>query len=118
MDKNFYSFCHDVYLTFLPYAQQPDKAAILQISKHLPGMFKVLDDIDEFVNPERFPTIEEIIARFRTWQGELNPDKKWSPAHFIYPPDVVPLSSVTMADYMSQNDITFPEVTQYFATTP
>jgi len=114
MDKNFYSFCHDVYLTFLPYAEKPDTAALQKISKHLPGMFKVLDDIDEFVNPERFPSLDEIISRYRTWQGELTIDKKWSPAHFIYHPTVVPLSSVTMADYMSQHDIKFPEVTQYF----
>jgi hypothetical protein len=118
MDRNFYLFCQDVYHTFLPYAETPDKAAILQIQKHLPGMFKMLDSIDEFVNPERFPALDEIQARFRTWQGELSSDKKWSPAHFIYASDVVPLSSVTMADYMSQHDIQFPEVTQYFSTTP
>jgi hypothetical protein len=115
MDLNFYSFCHDVYLTFLPYAEHPDTATIQKISKHLPGMFKMLDNINEFISPERFPSLDEIQARFRTWQGELNPDAKWAPSHFVYAPDVVPLSSVTMADYMSQQDITFPEATQYFA---
>jgi len=118
MDKNFYAFCKDVYLTFLPYAEKPDTQAIQKIAKHLPGMFKVLDDIDEFVNPERFPSLEEIVDRFTHWQGELDPTKKWSPAHFIYGPDVVPLSSVTMADYMSEKDITFPEIQYLFKDTP
>jgi len=113
-DIVFYTFCRDVYLTFLPYAASPENMDVPVIIKHLPGIFKLLDDPTEFLNPERFPSFEEIRWRYQRWQGELDPWKKWSPAHFMTPPGVVPPDSVTMADYMLEKGISFPNVERLF----
>lgn len=113
-DLDFHSFCYDVYLTFLPYSEPLTDQSIPMIMKHLPGIFKMLDDPLEFVNPERFPDIMEIRNRYAHWQGELDPWKKWNPAHFATAPAVVPPSAQTMADYMSEHDIKFPDVERLF----
>jgi len=113
-DLKFYTFCFDVYLTFLPYAEPVTELNMPAIMKHLPGIFKMLDDPTEFVNPERFPSIHEIRSRYETWQGELDPWKKWNPAHFATPPAVVPPDSVTMTEYMQANGIVFPDIDRLF----
>nr|QOX06026.1 RNA-dependent RNA polymerase [Lentinula edodes partitivirus 2] len=115
MDHIFYQFCRDMYFLFLDSAEHPDQHAIASISKHLPGIFKVLDDIEEFVSPDRFPDLNEIRDRFSHWQGELDPNKKWSPAHFTDPPFVDLPNRQTMMDYMLANNIQFPDVERLFA---
>jgi len=113
-DRHLYHFCRDVYLTFLPYAVPADKLESHRIAKFLPGMFKMLDDITEFVNPDEFPSIEEIRSRYRHWQGELDQDRKWSKAHFLAQPDYAPHSFQTMRSYMLDNNIEFPDVERLF----
>jgi hypothetical protein len=106
----FHEFCFDVYLTFLPYSEAPHSTNLDKILKHLPGFFKILDDPSEFVNPERFPTIDEVRHRYATWQGELDPSHKWSPTHFTQSPDSVPSSAVTMEEHMSEHGLYFQDV--------
>lgn len=113
-DPLFYSFCKDVYNTFLPYAEQCSAQDLTAITKYLPGFFKLLDSVDEFVNIERFPTIFEIRDRYSQWQGELDISKKWSPAHFPTLPGEVLQSSMTMQDYMTLNGHVFPDVERLF----
>jgi hypothetical protein len=113
-DPTFHQFCHDVYLTFLPYAEPITDLTMPNIMKHLPGMFKMLDDPSEFVNPERFPLMSEVRARYTQWQGELDPHKKWNPAHFTTDPGDVPYDAITMAEYMLEKDISFPPITHLF----
>jgi len=113
-DPTFHAFCYDVYLTFLPYAEPITDLTMPNIMKHLPGIFKMLDDPSEFVNPERFPSIHEVRSRYSEWQGELDPHKKWNPAHFTTDPGTVPHDSQTMAQYMLEKDIIFPPVQQLF----
>jgi len=114
MDPMFHEFCKDVYNTFLPYADHEHSKYLDKILKHLPGFFKILDDPSEFVNPERFPSIDEVRYRYKRWQGELDPHKKWSPAHFMQLPDVVPPSAITMKEYMSEHGLSFPNVPHLF----
>jgi hypothetical protein len=114
MDPTFHEFCHDVYLTFEPYRLKNETPDYNKVLKHLPGVFKMLDDPTEFVNPERFPTIDEVRTRYSKWQGELDPWKKWSPAHFLQPPDIVPPSAVTMAEYMLANNMSFTDAQRLF----
>jgi hypothetical protein len=113
-DPTFYYFCRDVYLTFLPYAEQASPEVELSVRKHLPGMFKMLDNIDEFITIERFPSLHEIQYRFRHWQGPLGYTPKWNPAHFSEPPDFCPPGSVTMSEYMTENHIEFPPITRLY----
>lgn len=113
-DPTFHEFCKDVYCTFLPYSNLGETPTLTSILKHLPGYLKALDDPSEFVNPERFPSIDEVRNRYATWQGELDPWKKWSPAHFMQPPDVVPPSALTMEEYMSEHGLSFPDVPRLF----
>jgi len=114
MDITFHTFCRDVYLTFLPYAEPLNDQSLPMIMKHLPGIFKVLDDPSEFVNPASFPEFRTVQQRYSRWQGELDPWKKWNPAHFATPPGVVPPDSVTMAEYMQANGIVFPDIDRLF----
>nr|ARW80025.1 RNA-dependent RNA polymerase [Cucurbitaria piceae virus 1] len=114
MDPMFHEFCFDVYVTFLPYVDKNYSSNLDKILKHLPGFFKILDDPSEFVNPEHFPSIEEVRSRYKRWQGELDPWKKWSSAHFMQPPEVVPPSAVTMKEYMSEHGLSFPDVKHLF----
>jgi hypothetical protein len=111
-DPQFFEFCHDVYRMFEPFRELSSSFDVYKVMKHLPGMFKMLDNPEEFVNAERFPTIEEVRNRYAKWQGELDPDKKWSPAHFMFRPDYVPDSPLTMMDYMNLNEHVFQSVEQ------
>jgi len=113
-DVNFHAFCKDVYLTFLPYAEPLTPDATNTILKHMPGMFKMLDSVEDFLQHDRFPTIEEISHRYSHWSGELDPDKKWNPSHFTSTPESSSKSNLTMQEYMSRNDIKFPELQQFF----
>jgi hypothetical protein len=114
MDPTFHAFCKDVYLTFLPYAEPLTPITVSKISKHLPGMFKMLDSIDEYLSIEHFPSIYDVQNKFKTWAGELDNDKKWSPAHFLAPPEYVPDHAQTMAQYMTEHSVNFPTVTSLF----
>jgi hypothetical protein len=114
MDPTFHRFCNDVYLTFLPYAEPLTPLTKSKIIKHLPGMFKMLDSVDEFINIEQFPSIYDVQNKYCTWAGELDNDKKWSPAHFLAPPGHTPTSSQTMEQYMTENSVSFPHVTNLF----
>jgi hypothetical protein len=113
-DADFHSFCYDVYRTFEPYHDVNYKQDISKILKHLPGVFKMLDNPEEFVNVERFPSIMEVRNRYEHWQGELDPFKKWSPSHFMTPPGIVPPDSVTMTEYMLEHSLVFPDVERLF----
>jgi hypothetical protein len=114
MDPIFYQFCRDTYFLFLDSAVEPDAHTKLTVSRFLPGMFKLLDSIDEYTSPDRFPDLQEIRYRFSHWQGELNPDLKWSPAHFVDPPFVDIPNRQSLMDYMSANNISFPDVERLF----
>jgi len=113
-DAEFHQFCQDVYDMFKPFAQSPDTFESARIAKYLPGMFKMLDDISEFTNPEKFPTLDEVRHRYQKWQGELPSDKKWSPAHFATPPGVTPPDSITMAEFMLERSLKFPDILRLF----
>jgi hypothetical protein len=113
-DLTFHTFCRDVYLTFLPYALDEPNLDLEMAKRFLPGTLRYVEDLDDLLNVERFPTIHEVLHRYQSWQGPLPMDKKWNPAHFINAPDCVPPSSVSMYDYMSQNDIQFPDVERLF----
>jgi hypothetical protein len=113
-DLKFHSFCRDGWLTFLPYAEPVTPEQIPALTRHLPGIFKMLDNPEEVINFEQFPSIHEIRSRYATWQGELDPWKKWNPAHFLTPPGVVQPDAQTMSEYMQANGIVFPDVERLF----
>jgi hypothetical protein len=113
-DPTFHEFCYDVWHTFEPYRVRSETPDLQKVIKHLPGIFKMLDDPSEYVNPERFPSLDEVRARYATWQGELDPHTKWSPAHFLQESDFVPPFPVTMEQFMSEHGINFPAVTPLF----
>jgi len=113
-DIVFYNFCKDVFHTFLPYAEPVTEENVHHIARHMPGVLRFMDSPLEFVSIERFPEFREIQARYSRWQGELDPWKKWSPAHFLTPPGIVPPDSVTLAEYMAQHGHEFPEVEHFF----
>jgi len=114
MDPDFFCFCHDVYNLFEPFRVNPTDFEIDKILKHLPGVFKMLDNPEEYVNPDVFPTIDQVRSAYNNWQGELSYDHKWPKAHFIYSPETIPLDNQTMQEYMNENALIFPEVIRLF----
>jgi hypothetical protein len=112
MDPVFHRFCYDVYCLYLPWATEETEATRDATLKHLPGMFKMLDDAQEFTTHLRFPSVIEVHDRYSKWQGELDIHKKWNPAHFLRNPDYDPEHSFTMQTFMLDNNIKFPSVEQ------
>lgn len=110
MDPIFHTFCRDIYLLYLREAEIPDAENTQMILKHMPGMFKMLDDAQELFADLRFPKIQEVRERYAKWQGELDLDKKWSPVHFLNPPDFVTDHPMTVQDWMSEHNIHFKDV--------
>jgi hypothetical protein len=113
-DLKLYNFCRDVYHTFLPYADTSEEVMRGNLARYLPGMFRVLDDPTEFLNVERFPTIDEIRIRYRRWSGPLDPTTRWNIAHFIELPGESLTDIQTLEDYMSANNMQFPDVQRLF----
>jgi hypothetical protein len=113
-DPIFYQFCRDTFFLFLDDAAELTPHTIGHITRHLPGIFKLLDDPTELLQPVRFPDLQEIRDRYSHWQGELDPDKKWSPAHFCSPPHVDLSHRQTMMDYMLEHNMQFPDITPLF----
>jgi hypothetical protein len=109
-DPLFHQFCKDLYHTFLPYTVLNTPSNLDKVVKHLPGILKMLDDPLRYINITSFPSIEEVRAEYATWKGELSYSPKWDIAHFMTPPGITPPDSITMAQYMLENNITFPSV--------
>jgi hypothetical protein len=114
MNPTFHEFCHDIYLSFLPYAAPIDEHTLPKITPYLPGAFKAFDSIEEIINFTRFPNLTEVRDAYKRWQGPLDFDKKWLPAHFRKAPNDTPYNYVTIADYRAANNIARPEVMIYF----
>nr|BBU59858.1 RNA dependent RNA polymerase [Rosellinia necatrix partitivirus 25] len=104
-DPDFHEFCSDVYSMFKPFSVQLTPENIERAKYHLPGYFKMFDNIAEEIPFDHFPTIDEVLAKYSTWQGYLKLDKKWDPNWFVNPPYAVPPSSKTMADYQTEHSL-------------
>lgn len=105
MDDTLHNFCKDIYHTYLPYAAPLTSDTILNITKFLPGQFKLLDSYAENVDLTFFPPIEMIRTNLSTWKGPLTPQPKWNLAHFINPPDHTESNSKTLAEYELEHNI-------------
>lgn len=110
-DPTFYAFCKMVHTTYLPYREIQSKE---QFHRYAPGFFKLLD-IEDLPSFDFFPEINEIRHRYSSWQGQLPSDRKWSPAHFLNQPNTPLTGQVTMQDYMTSHDISFPPVDPLFS---
>ncbi|RPA93728.1 DNA/RNA polymerase [Choiromyces venosus 120613-1] len=108
MDLEFHEFCRDIYTTFLPYAAPLDDHSLDMASKHLPGYFKILDSLKDKIPFDHFPTIDEVCAKYSTWQGFLKPEPKWNFSHFINHPEIIPPDAKTMADYRAEHTLEAP----------
>lgn len=114
-DSTFHSFCKDVYDLYLPYAQLPINATdIARNMATAPFDYLTESELRKSIPYTRFPTQTEVSDLYSRWQGELNRDSKWNPAHFYTPPGVVPPSSVTLEEYMTEHGHVFPDVERLF----
>jgi hypothetical protein len=105
MDPTFHQFCKDVYYTFLPYADSESTATILDISKYLPGSFKILDAYQDIVDLSHFPTLWEVRHVYSYYHGPLSYAPKWNEAHFTSPPNELPPGSITMLEFRNMHKI-------------
>jgi hypothetical protein len=105
MDPTFHSFCKDVYYTFLPYADPDTTATILDVSKYLPGQFKILDAYQDIVDLSHFPTLWEVRHVYSYYHGPLTFAPKWNDAHFTSQPNELPPNSITMLEFRNLHKI-------------
>jgi len=116
-DPMFHNFCRDVYLTFLPYQEDlTDPSTVHKIHRQLPGYFSYLYSHEPSVELDlsKFPSIYDVRQRYQIWQGELDQDSKWNPSHFKFEPDYAPSNARTMAEYMAEHSLVFPDVPVLF----
>nr|AWF73505.1 RNA-dependent RNA polymerase [Lentinula edodes partitivirus 1]AWF73508.1 RNA-dependent RNA polymerase [Lentinula edodes partitivirus 1] len=105
IDVKFYKFCKDIYFTYLPYAVAASEFNFLRAATHLPGYLKAFDDVSDYINFEKFPTIYEIREVYSYYHGPLSYEPKWNRAHFINRPNIVPPSAKTVGDYRRENNL-------------
>jgi hypothetical protein len=101
-DPKFHSFCHDIYLTFLPYYKF-DERAELQIARFL--SLGASEDFIRRTDLLEFPTFAKVRSCFQQYLGPLQYAPKWNFAHFVNAPDVVPPSAKTMHEYELEHEI-------------
>lgn len=97
-DPTFYDFCRDVFYSFLPYAEPITPAVIDKMYKYMPGTFKMMDEIPDYLYKLEFPSLLTIHAEIERWKGELPFSPKWNFSHFINPPNYVPPSPTTLEE--------------------
>jgi len=114
MDPEFHEFCYDIYHTFLPYAAPINDHTLDMAQKHLPGYFRVLDSLSAEIPFDHFPTIEEVLHKYSSWQGYLKPEPKWNSAHFVNLPHIIPPDAKTMTDYELEHKLARPTVIDCF----
>jgi len=114
MDPEFHEFCYDIYHTFLPYAAPINDHTLDMAQKHLPGYFRVLDSLSAEIPFDHFPSIEEVLHKYSSWQGYLTAQPKWNSAHFVNLPHIIPPDAKTMTDYELEHKLTRPTVIDCF----
>lgn len=104
-NRTFHTFCRDIYITYLPYADLSADIDLHKVKQMLPGYLKALDPSDIPFNFMDFPSFEQVADLYSRFAGPLSHAPKWNFAHFINAPDIVPPSSQTMFDYRLEHDI-------------
>jgi hypothetical protein len=105
MNVEFHNFCKDIYHMYLPFAEPNSERTIIDVSKYLPGQFKILDAYQELVDLSHFPTIWEVRYLYSYYHGPLTYAPKWNTAHFTTDPDDHPHSFMTMLEYRNLHKI-------------
>lgn len=93
---SFYLFCKDVFQTFLPFAAPLDSDTINKMRKYLPGIFKLQEEIPEYLTILEFPSLNQILNEINHWKGPLSFHPKWNPSHFVNSPTFVPSNFTTL----------------------
>nr|QQO81404.1 RNA-dependent RNA polymerase [Soybean thrips partiti-like virus 8] len=86
-DLQVYKFAKDVFLMFLPYAKilSPEEDELL--APYLPGQFRILNEVPDYLKKLEFPTIADIQKECLNWQGPLPTHPKCNEGHFLYKAD-------------------------------
>lgn len=101
----FHNFCRDIYYMYLPFAETNSERLIEDVSRYLPGQFKILDAYKELVDLSHFPTIWEVRHVYSFYHGPLTYAPKWNTSHFTKDPDDLPPSFLTMLEYRNLHKI-------------
>lgn len=111
--KTFHNFCRDIYFTF--YNDRADLTVDVKekITKHLPGIFKALDNYYDVINLERFPTIHEVREAYKKWQGSLTFSPRWDKVFFTTPPFYEGDDFETILSYRQKHNIPRKIVQRY-----
>jgi hypothetical protein len=111
MDSTFHAFCRDIYYEYLDDSTiSTDPDFFSHVQAHLPGYLRADESLREQFTLTEFPSLQTVIRHVSKWQGPLSFYPKWDRAHFINDPDVIPPSSITMAEFRASNEIPRPEI--------
>ncbi|KAL4126453.1 hypothetical protein QTP88_010675 [Uroleucon formosanum] len=94
---------------FLTYAQPLTSDSIEQMKKYLPGVFKLCDELPDYLINLEFPSFSTIRTEIEEWKGPLSFSSKWNPSQFINPPNYVPPDFTTLKHFNEMNNVTFSD---------
>nr|UCW41654.1 RNA dependent RNA polymerase [Turkana Partiti-like virus 1] len=103
--STFHQFCERVY--FIYYKDRVDITSDVRkkVVYHLPGIFRAVDNYAEFINFEKFPTIEEVRKEYSEWKGSLSYEPRWDSSYFTDPPYYDGDDYITIKDYKKIHNI-------------
>lgn len=111
--ETFHNFCRDVYMAFLEYKPDLTFEIRQKLVKHIPGIFKSLDDLFTEIDYTRFPSIHEVREVYKEWKGSLTYAPRWDPAFFTTPPYYEGDDYETLLSYRKKNNIPRKKVNFY-----
>lgn len=105
ISTEFHDFCKDIYYMYLPFAEPNSELTIENVSRYLPGSFKILDAYQELIDLSHFPTIWEVRYVYSFYHGPLTYAPKWNEAHFSSDPPFAGETFTTMLQYRNEHKI-------------
>lgn len=106
-DEVYHALCRDVFYEFLDDAETIDESNYAQVQSYLPGYLRIDESVRLIIDFSHFPSMDLIRTTLSSWKGPLSYQPKWDLAHFVKQPDQVPDDSITLYDYMKENNLSF-----------
>lgn len=104
-DPVFHQFCRDIYMLYFHEMEILNFEQTQRLWKHLPGIFRGIDNITNLVDFDRFPDIYQVREVYSTWHGTLRYHPKWDYSYFVTDPVKDDEDIITLADYRKLHNI-------------
>lgn len=112
-DETFHQLCRDVYMAYLQYQPELTRELKSKLRKHLPGIFKLLDEYFTIIDHTRFPSIYEVRDVYKKWLGPLPYTPRWDTSFFSDLPYYDKDDAITIKQYRTLYNIPRKPVKDY-----